>query len=95
MKRLYEMLVIIDQKLDNEKIETTIDTIKGFITENKGEISEEEKWGVRKLAYELKRREEGYYMYFEYSIEPDKIPEIKNKMRLKKEIMRFMILKKE
>ena len=95
MKRLYELLVIIDPKIDNEKIETTIEAVKNLITEGKGEITEEEKWGVRKLAYEIKKREEGYYVYFEFSIEPDKIEEIKNKMRLTKEIMRFMILKKE
>ncbi len=95
MKRAYEMLIIFDAKLDEEKRNNSIEEVKKIIEEADGEITLEDKWGIKKFAYEIKKREEGFYVNFEYLIPPDKVKEVKDKLKLKKEVLRFLILKKE
>ncbi len=95
MKKPYEMLMIIDPKLDKGKRESKVEDVKKVIEELGGEIESEDIWGVKKFAYEIKKREEGYYVNFDLLIPPEKIDEMKNKFKLTKEILRFLILKKE
>jgi len=95
MKRAYEMLIILDPKLDEEKRNKSIEEVKKIIEGADGEITLEDNWGIKKLAYEIKKREEGYYVNFEFLIPPDQLNEIKDKLKLKKEVLRFLILRKE
>jgi len=95
MKKPYEMLVILDAKLDEEKRNDIIEDVKRMLEEREGEITLEDKWNIKKFAYNIKKREEGYYVNFEFLIPPDKLKEVRHNLRLKREILRFLILKKE
>jgi len=95
MKKTYEMLMVIDPKIDEEKRDKSIELVKKIFTDAEGDIEEEDIWGMRKFAYEIKKRQEGYYMNFTFNILPETIADIRDKLKLTKEILRFIILKKE
>ena len=62
MTRLYETVFVLRPDLDEEARDGLVERIKGIITDNQGEIVEEDIWGNRKLAYEINKYDTGYYV---------------------------------
>ena len=63
----YETTFIIDSLIKNEEIEGIITKVEKFISNNGGEIEEVERWGKKRLAYEIKKRQYGYYVHVIFS----------------------------
>ena len=61
----YELMFIIDPTLEDEKKEATVETVKGII-EADGTVGEVDVWGLRKLAYPIQKKNEGYYVVVEF-----------------------------
>lgn len=64
--RRYESMVIIDTKIEEIERLKTINKIKEFIEKSGGKIISFEEWGNRKLAYPIKKRNEGYYILLKF-----------------------------
>jgi small subunit ribosomal protein S6 len=64
----YETLLLIDARRDDVEIEATINAFAKLITERGGEIGAWDKWGRRKLAYEIEKMTDGYYAVCTYSV---------------------------
>ena len=62
--REYEVTVIYDPNLLEEAIDAEVESLKGLILRQAGEVVEVQKWGRRRLAYEIKKRREGSYVLF-------------------------------
>ncbi len=62
--REYEVIVIYDPNLLEEAIDTEVESLRGLILREGGEVREVQKWGRRRLAYEIKKRREGSYVLF-------------------------------
>ncbi|HUL20804.1 MAG TPA: 30S ribosomal protein S6, partial [Thermodesulfobacteriota bacterium] len=54
--RKYETIFILDPDLEEEQATSTVEKIKGIITQANGEILKVEDWGKRKLAYDVKKK---------------------------------------
>jgi small subunit ribosomal protein S6 len=63
----YETTFIVDSLIKNEEIEGIITKIEKFITNNGGQIEAIERWGKKRLAYEIKKRQYGYYVHVVYN----------------------------
>ena len=65
--RVYETVFVLDPSLDDPTIEREIEKVEEFITNHKGRIIKNERWGMRKFAYPIKKKQQGYYtlIYFE------------------------------
>ncbi len=89
----YEMLVMIDVGLPDERIDQIIGKIEDMIKEAEGgEILTLDRWGKKRLAYEIKKRQFGYYVLYEF-IAPSDLPrEIDRYCRIEPDVMRHMIL---
>ena len=74
--RPYETVLLLDARRDDAEIEQTINSFTSLITERGGEVANVDKWGRRKLAYEIEDHTDGYYAVFTYSIEPGHRAEI-------------------
>ena len=74
--RPYETMLLLDARRDDAEIEQTITSFTALVTERGGEIANVDRWGRRKLAYEIEDHTDGFYAIFTYSIEPEHRAEI-------------------
>ena len=91
----YEVLFIIDNALTDEQKTALVDMAKGVITADGGEITEENLWGSRKLAYPIDKKFDGYYVVLNFNAGPELPKELERKLKITDGIMRQMIICKE
>ncbi len=88
--RIYESIIIINATLEDAQIEAEIEKIKDFITKNQGEMRAMEKWGRRRLAYAIKKKNNGYYMLYEFKAPGELIAKLERQYLLNENIIRFI-----
>ncbi len=93
--RKYEMMVIVDPDIGEERVEKKIIEIKEFLEKNGAKLESIEEWGHRKFAYPIKKKDEGYYAIFYFEAEPETSLVIRHKIELDREILRQMIIRRE
>lgn len=93
--RDYEMMMIVDPDLDEGDKKKVVEKVEGMIKERGGEIKERIDWGVRKFAYPIRKKEEGHYYIIRFSADAQVPLEVRNELRLVKEVFRVMILRQE
>jgi small subunit ribosomal protein S6 len=91
--RAYECLYIIKPDLDEEQTNAVMDKFKGLIENNGGEIAKLDKWGKRRLAYEIKHCREGYYVLMEFNGKPETVGELGRVFRITDEVLKHMTLR--
>ena len=90
----YEVMFIIDDALEDAQKEATIETVKGIIA-TEGEVSNVDIWGVRKLAYPIQKKNEGYYVVVEFKAPADLPKELDRRLKISDNVIRHMIINKE
>lgn len=90
----YEVLFIIDPALEDEAKEATIEAVKGIIA-TEGEVGEADVWGMRKLAYPIRKKSEGYYVVIPFQAQPTLPKELDRRLRISDHIMRHLIVNKD
>ena len=88
----YETIMILDCTITDESRNNAISKIKKYI-ESKGKIEENEDMGKKKLAYEIKKKNEGYYYLIKFTANPEDISELERIYRITDEIMKFIVVK--
>ncbi len=90
----YELMVIIDPALEDDKKEAAIENVKSIIAEA-GEVSETDVWGLKKLAYPIQKKTEGYYVVMQFTAEPELPKELDRRLRIADAYMRHIIVNKD
>ncbi len=85
----YETIFILDPLLEEDKIEQEVEKVKKVITAKGGEILYEERWGLRKLAYQIKRKEQGYYILLVYQGGAEIPAELEASFKLNENCLRY------
>jgi len=88
--RIYEELFIVRPDATEEEIDAYNEQIKNLITGAGGTVEKIDKWGVRKLAYKVEKRSEGFYVLFVFSAKPDLVREIERRMRVSDLVIKFI-----
>ncbi len=88
--RIYESIIIINATLEDAQIEAEVEKVKDFITKNGGEMRALEKWGRRRLAYAIKKKNNGYYALYEFKAPGDIIAKLERLYLLNENIIRFL-----
>jgi small subunit ribosomal protein S6 len=65
--KLYETTILLDSTLKSDEIRNLIDKIVNFISNHGGNIVKVDEWGKRRLAYEIKKKQYGYYVNIRFS----------------------------
>ena len=86
----YDVLFIIDPALEDEKKEATIEAVKEIIAAD-GEVGNVDVWGMRKLAYPIQKKSEGYYVVIEFQGNPSLPKELDRRLRISDNVMRHLI----
>jgi small subunit ribosomal protein S6 len=92
-RRHYEVMLIVDPRLEDSSIQQAVDRYLGVVNERGGEVGQVDHWGRRKFAYELKHMHEGYYVIAGLDAEPPAIDELDRVLRLADELVRHKIVR--
>ncbi len=91
--RIYEQLFIVRPDAAQEEIDSFLEQISGVISGAGGNVRKLEKWGIRKLAYPVEKRHEGYYVLLEYSSAPDVVKEIERRFRVSDLVLKYLTVR--
>lgn len=86
----YETTFIVDSILEDERVDSIINKYSSFFTKNEGEVLKTEKWGRRKLAYSIKKKNAGSYVSMEFTGDPSVISKLERAYHLDDDILRFL-----
>jgi small subunit ribosomal protein S6 len=91
--RHYETIFIASPTLTDEQSDELVKQFEGIIAEQGGELLKTDKWGRKKLAYEVQKFSEGYYTLFEMNAGPDLIAELERRFRNHDSVIKFMSIR--
>lgn len=91
----YELMYIIDMKLDEAPRKELVARINALITDNGGTIDKIDEWGKRRLAYTIDYRTEGYYVLVNFTAGGDLPREIERVLQISDDVLRYLIVRLE
>lgn len=87
-------MFIINPTLEEEKRDAAVETVKGII-EADGKVSNVDVWGMRKLAYPIQKKNEGFYVVVEFEASEALPKELDRRLKISDSIMRHIIINQE
>lgn len=91
--RIYEELFIVRPDITEEEADHIVDQVKSVVTNAAGTIDKVDKWGVRKLAYRVEKRAEGYYILIQFSASSSAVKEVERRLRVNDAVMKFITVR--
>jgi small subunit ribosomal protein S6 len=91
----YEIMFIIDPTLEEEKKNATVEKVQEIIKTGEGEVSNVDVWGMKKLAYPIEKKNEGYYVVIEFQAGIELPKELDRRLKISDDVMRHMIINKD
>lgn len=91
----YELILILNPNMEEDALESKVNSVSQFITTREGVISDLQKWGKKKLAYPVKHFMEGNYVLAKFQIKPAKAKELEANLRISEEVIRHLLIKME
>jgi small subunit ribosomal protein S6 len=93
MNRIYEELFILRPDITEEEITPIIDQLRGVVTSAGGTVDKEERWGVRKLAYRIEKRVEGFYVLLQLTAPAATVKELERRLRVNDAVLKFLTVR--
>ena len=90
---LYEHVCITRQELSSTQVDSLFESIGEIAKELGGSVIGTEYWGVRKLAYKIKKNKRGHYLFLQLDTPAESILEIERRLRINEDIIRYMSVK--
>lgn len=87
--RKYETIYILQPDLNEDEIKVVADKVQDVIASYKGDFQRLEDWGIRKLAYPIRKCARGRYLYLRYDGGPELIAELERRLRLDENVLRY------
>jgi small subunit ribosomal protein S6 len=92
---LYEHVFLARQDVSNQQVETLTKEITDAITEGGGKITKSEYWGLKGLAYKIKKNRKAHFSLLNIDAPPAAVAEMERRMSIQPDILRFMTVKVE
>ena len=93
--KLYETTFIVNAALDDAQIDAVIEKVRDVIVKNGGETTSIEKWGRKRLAYTIEKKNNGFYAFFEFKGPGDLIAKLERHYHLEEQIIRHLTIQLE
>lgn len=90
---IYENIVILNASLPDEEITVAINRIKDLIVTAGGEVVKTDMWGRRKLTYEIKKQNKGFYVLFVFKTPAATIKKLEELYKVFDPVIKFMVIK--
>lgn len=93
MKQFYEFLGIIPGTLAENEVPAVIKKITDFFIAQNGEVTYQDNFGRKKMAYPIKHLRHGYYFLLELNLAPENLKSIEEKLKIDESLLRFIFIK--
>ena len=96
MKRNYELTFIVRTDPNEDVMNETVEAVRGWVeADSLGEVKKIDRWGRRKLAYEIDKQREGYYVLFYADIDTQNLAELERNLQLSPDVLRYLLIRPE
>src|SRR5690606_40611006 len=89
----YESVIIAREEMSGAQVEALADSLAGIIEEHGGSVVKREHWGLKSLAYRIKKNRKGHYVMFDLDAPWPAVEEMERQMRLNEDILRYMTIR--
>ena len=91
----YELALVVSAKVEDEVREATVEKAKEAITSLGGQITNVDEWGLKQLAYEIQKMNEGFYYFIHFEAEPTMPGELEQRLRIMDNVLRYLTVNAE
>ena len=96
MRHTYELTFIVRVDPNEEVINNSVTQVQGWVETNElGQVTKIDRWGRRKLAYEIDKQRDGYYVCMSADIDPQNLPELERNLKLSTTVLRYLLIRPE
>jgi small subunit ribosomal protein S6 len=88
----YELIFILKAELPDTEMTARVERVKEILSQHEGEITQENHWGVRRLAYEIQYESRGNYMFLKFKSKGTAVAELDRFLRLDDQVLRHLIV---
>ena len=92
---LYEHVFLARQDVTSQQVEAMVDQYRGVVEQNGGKVEKTEMWGVKSLAYRIRKNRKAHFALFNLDAPPAAVAEMERQMRINEDILRFMTVRVE
>jgi small subunit ribosomal protein S6 len=93
--RRYETMIIIADTLEEEDAQALFESAKTMLEEQGGQLVDDAWWGKRRLAYEIDKRNHGFYGVLDYQATADAVTEVTRRLKLRDDVVRVKTVRPE
>ena len=90
---LYENIFIARQDISGAQVDALADTFTQLVVDNGGEVKKREYWGLRNLAYRMRKNRKGHYILFNIDAPAPAIAELERTMRINEDVIRYLTIR--
>ncbi len=91
----YENVFIARQDVSAAQVEALAESFAGIVAQAGGKVTKREYWGLRNLAYRVKKNRKGHYMLFNLDAPPAAVNELERNMRINEDVLRYLSVRVE
>ena len=91
--RKYEIMFIVDPNVPDDEVDQISSQVEGVITGGGGEVEQVEKMGRRKLAYEIDKKREGFYVLLTVGGDGEIVKEVERRLRVMDQVLRYLTVR--
>lgn len=88
----YESIFVLKPSLEEDARVQIIEKFQAIITKGGGELVKTEEWGLKRLAYEVQKLREGYYVLVQFKANPDLPKELERNYKIADEVIRYIVV---
>ncbi|MDD3861328.1 MAG: 30S ribosomal protein S6 [Candidatus Gracilibacteria bacterium] len=89
----YEIMLILRPDLGEEKTNSILEEVRDLISKADGKVVHEDIWGVRDLAYKIKKQSQGFYAVISFTADPAKVKTFEHHLNIHQEVIRYLVQK--
>jgi small subunit ribosomal protein S6 len=93
--RRYEMMMIVTDTIDEDAAKAAVEKAKKVLAQQGGNLLDEAWWGRRKLAYEINKRDHGYYAVLDLEATSEAVDEVERQLKISDDVVRFKTVRPE
>ena len=95
MLNKYESIYIINPEVEEQGIKELVEKFNTLIETEGGKVSETQEWGLKRLAYPIQKKEQGYYGLVNFEAKPESIVELERVYKITDSVMKFITVRKD
>lgn len=93
--RNYELVFIVHPEVDDEGLAAVVETVKDLVKRGGGQVTKVDLWGVRRLAYPIRKQREGQYVLMHLDMASEGVAELERSLGLSEQVMRHLVVRLE